>query len=126
VAEWPRCISRGTSGGSGRGGHDGAPERAATWYGRLAFAYALWGRRDSARKIVRELTDRSRREYIPSFQFALAYAGLGDRDQTFGWLNKGADMREPFPGSATLSDPLFDSVRSDPRYTRLLTRIGLK
>jgi hypothetical protein len=94
--------------------------------GRLAFAYALWGRRDSARKIVRELTDRSRREYIPSFQFAPAYAGLGDRDQTFGWLNKGADMREPFPGSATLSDPLFDSVRSDPRYTRLLTRIGLK
>jgi tetratricopeptide (TPR) repeat protein len=94
--------------------------------GRLAYTYALSGKRDSALQIIRELSDRSRHEYVPSFQFVMAYTGLGDRVQAFRWLNKAVDMREPFPGSAMLTDPLLDSLRSDPQYGRLLARMGLK
>jgi serine/threonine protein kinase/tetratricopeptide (TPR) repeat protein len=94
--------------------------------GRLAFAYAASGKRDSALRIIRELTDRSRHEYVASFQFALAYAGLGDREQALAWLEKSAELREPFLVSSILTEPLFDSLRSDPRFAQLRIRMGLK
>jgi serine/threonine protein kinase len=94
--------------------------------GRLAFAYAASGKRDSALRIIRELTDRSRHEYVASFQFALAYAGLGDRERALAWLEKSAELREPFLVSSILTEPLFDSLRSDPRFAQLRTRMGLK
>ena len=92
--------------------------------GRLAYAYALSGQRDSALQVIRQLTDRLRHENVASFQFALAYLGLGETDQAFAWLEKSAEMREP---SLVLSilDPLFDSLRGDPRFTRLLIKMGL-
>jgi serine/threonine protein kinase/tetratricopeptide (TPR) repeat protein len=94
--------------------------------GRLACAYALSGQRDSALRVLRELTDRSQREYVASFQFALAYLGLGDRDQALDWLEKSAELHEPSLFFSIRTDPLFDSLRADPRFQRLLVRMGLK
>ncbi len=94
--------------------------------GRLAYAYARSGQRDSALMIVRELRERSRHEYVPDYHLILAYAGLGEKDQALASLEKSADMREPSLVLSILTDPLFQSLRSDPRYARLLTRMGLK
>jgi serine/threonine protein kinase/tetratricopeptide (TPR) repeat protein len=97
-----------------------------TGIGRLAWAYALSGQRDRALEIIRELTQRSRREYVAPFQLAVAYAGLGDKDRALAWLERGATMRDPAGILSLLADPLLDPLRSDARFTRLLTRMGLK
>ncbi len=55
---------------------------------------------------------------------AWAYARLGNADETLDWLEKGCSARPfflPFIGV----EPLFDPVRSDPRFQALLRRIGL-
>jgi tetratricopeptide (TPR) repeat protein len=93
--------------------------------GRLACAYALSGQRDKARELIRELTERSRHEYVSPYHFAIAYACLGDKEQALAWLERMADTREPsVPSLGT--DPYWDPLRSDPRFTRLLKRVGLQ
>jgi hypothetical protein len=53
---------------------------------------------------------------------ALIYVGLGDPDQAMIWLNKAYEAR--FNPSILLR-PAWDPLRSDPRFTALLARIGL-
>ena len=59
-----------------------------------------------------------------SYQFAQAYAQRGDVDQAFAALTRGIEVNDP--GLNTLRvDPLFDPIRSDPRYNALLKRLGM-
>jgi adenylate cyclase len=90
----------------------------------LAYAYAASGDRTRAAQIVRELTRRAARGDIPPFAIALAHTGVGDKEQAFAWLDKAAAARDP---NLTLrwSSPLLDPLRADPRFTRLLRRMGL-
>jgi DNA-binding SARP family transcriptional activator/TolB-like protein/Tfp pilus assembly protein PilF len=91
----------------------------------LAFAYAVSGQRDRALALVRELTERSRREYVSPAVFAIAYTGLGDRTRAFAALERAFNMRDHV--LLTLAnEPFFDDLRSDPRFTQLLKRLGLK
>jgi hypothetical protein len=53
------------------------------------------------------------------------YAGFGYKDEAFAWINKAADDRFIVLSSVKV-DPVFDSLRSDPRFTDLLRRIGLE
>jgi len=94
-------------------------------YGHLAYAYAASGRRDRALQVVREITERSRREYVQPYGRAVAYVGLDDKTQALTWLERAADARDPVLTWFLLTDPLLDPVRSDPRFKRLLTRMGL-
>jgi serine/threonine-protein kinase len=90
----------------------------------LGRAYALAGNRVEAQKVADDLTERSKREYIPPHSMALLYAGLGEPDQAFAWLEEAYEAR-----SGSLSylkvDPALDSLRSDPRFQDLLQRVGL-
>jgi hypothetical protein len=59
------------------------------------------------------------------FTIASLYAMLGKKDEAFAWLEKTFDSKDP----ATLQfniDPAYDDLRSDPRYPKLVYRIGLK
>jgi tetratricopeptide (TPR) repeat protein len=94
--------------------------------GLLAHAYAVSGQRDRALAMVRELTERVRHEYVAPIAFALAYTGLGDMDEAFASLERAADARDPRLVTYLLDDPLFDTLRSDPRFTALVEKIGLK
>lgn len=102
---------------------DNAPER---WdrHPILAFAYAVAGRRDEALKVLEEQKRLAKSGYISPFNFAIIYTGLGDKDRAFEYLNQAIEERAPmlhhFP-----SRPLFDSLRSDPRFTELLRRMNL-
>jgi hypothetical protein len=53
------------------------------------------------------------------------YAGLGDKDQVFIWLEKDFQARVG-PLSRIRWEPPFESVRSDPRFADLLRRMGLQ
>ena len=60
--------------------------------------------------------------YVSPYDFAVTYSLLGERDQALAWLEKA--FREHSTALAVLRvDPLFDSLRSDPRFQRLLHRM---
>src|SRR5256886_9690922 len=78
-----------------------ALESAVNLSGGLAFttaalghAYARAGKRREARKVLETLKPRSDVEYVPPFCIALVYAGLGDKDQAFAWLDRACERSE--------------------------------
>ena len=55
---------------------------------------------------------------------ALVYVGLDDMDRAFEWLDKAIDARN-WESPMIKANPIFDRIRSDPRFPALLRRIGL-
>ena len=90
----------------------------------LAGTYAAAGRPDEARKITREMVERSTKRYICAYEVATTYAGLKDRESAFLWLRKALDDRaDCSPWIA--ADPKLDPLRNDPRFQDLLRRLSL-
>jgi eukaryotic-like serine/threonine-protein kinase len=90
----------------------------------LGYVYGLAGKKAEAKRILAELTELAKRGNVSPLNFAIVYAGLGDKDQAFAWLERAYQERSPFLlDIKTLlgGDPL----RSDPRFQDLLRRIGL-
>ena len=58
------------------------------------------------------------------FQMALVYVGLDDMDRAFEWLDKAVDARN-WETPMIKANPIFERLRSDPRFPALLRRIGL-
>jgi tetratricopeptide (TPR) repeat protein len=92
--------------------------------GQLAYAYAVAGQTDQAQKILNDLKELSKQQYVSPFDFALIYKGLGDKDRAFEWLNKTFD-ENPYRLSMLRVNPRFDSLRSDLRFDDLLRRMKL-
>jgi serine/threonine-protein kinase len=91
----------------------------------LGHAYAVAGMKAEALKIIAELKERSRREYISAYNLAVIYTGLDDKDQAFKWLEKAHNER--FGWLVFLKvEPMFDNLRSDPRFTILLQKMDLE
>jgi TolB-like protein/lipoprotein NlpI len=99
-------------------------ENAPYILGPLGHAYAVAGRRAEAQKILDELQDRAKRENVAALNLALVYAGLGEKDKTFEWLEKGLERKDEEMTYLGV-DPRFDGFRSDPRFTDLLRRMNL-
>lgn len=100
------------------------PER---WdrYPMLAYACAAAGQRDEALKILSEQQRLAKQRYVSPYNFAIIYTGLGDKDQAFAWLAKGVEERTTIIWHVKIR-PMFDSLRSDPRYLDLLRRMNLE
>ena len=90
----------------------------------LAHAYALSGKRAEAQKTLAELQEISKQRYVSPASIALIYASLGETDQAFAWLEKANKARDGLLARLKV-DPRFDSMRSDPRFTDLVHRVGL-
>jgi serine/threonine-protein kinase len=90
----------------------------------LGHVYAVSGKKVEARKLLNELESLARQEYVPAVAIALIYAGLGEKDQAFVWLEKAYEERA-FEMTWLKSEPRWDSLRSDPRFANLLRRMGL-
>ena len=82
------------------------------------------GNRGEAQAVLEELTEQSKQRYVPSYYLALTYAGLGERDRAFEWLDKAYQE-----GSTLLAylkmDPRLASLHPDPRFADLMRRVGL-
>jgi serine/threonine-protein kinase len=90
----------------------------------LGHVSAATGRRDEALKILDQLKQISKQRFVYAYGFAVVYAGLGEKDQAFQWLEKSYQDRE---GRITRLkvDPLLGDLHSDPRFADLVRRVGL-
>jgi hypothetical protein len=71
--------------------------------------------------VLETLAAASRQRYVPPYAFALIYAGLGDRDKAFEWLDRAYDVKDVHLMFLTV-DSKWDPYRSDPRFAALLAR----
>jgi tetratricopeptide (TPR) repeat protein len=95
------------------------PESAAA----LAYIYAVSGRTDEARRILKNLKELSLKGYVSSYDVAIIYVGLGDKESALDWLeNAYADHSVRFIGIKV--EPMLDTLRPDPRFTELMRRVG--
>jgi adenylate cyclase len=101
-----------------------SPSRNSILLAALAHAYAVSGNREAAQKIIAELQELAKTKYISSFQIASIYAGLGENDQAFAWLEKAYEERSPELVNLKV-EPSFDNLRSDPPFIELARRMGL-
>ena len=94
----------------------------------LGYAYAVAVRKTDAQRILEKLNDLSKQKYVSAVLVAMIYAGLGEKDKAFEWLEEGYDDRSI--GLANLEeikvDPAYDPLRSDPRFQDLLRRMNLQ
>ena len=91
----------------------------------LAHAHAASGRRAEAEKILLELLRQSKSSYVSPYMIATIYAGLGDKDRAFEFLEKAYQERSPDIPYFLKADLRVDSLRSDPRFQDLVRRVGL-
>jgi TolB-like protein/DNA-binding winged helix-turn-helix (wHTH) protein/Tfp pilus assembly protein PilF len=90
--------------------------------GTLAHAYALAGQQENAVALLGELKQIA--EGQTPFGIIWAYAGLGDKDQAFAWLERSYDERRIRMQWLNV-DPLLAPLRDDPRFHDLARRVGL-
>jgi len=91
----------------------------------LAQVYAHAGRRSEAISTLNELLDVSRSQYVSPVSMYATYFRLGDADQGFEWLDRAIEERSNGVAYVTVDD-FMDRFRTDPRYRRVLDRIGLR
>jgi serine/threonine-protein kinase len=88
------------------------------------YARASLGERSEALRIVEDMHAVAARTFVSAFSIALVYVGLKDHDQAFAWLEKTCDER--FNRLAYIKvEALWDTLRSDPRFEKLLQRIRI-
>jgi tetratricopeptide (TPR) repeat protein len=92
--------------------------------GSLGHAYAKSAKRAEAQKLLDELKGMSEHRYVSPYAIALIYTGLGEKDQALAWLEKAYEARDGLLIWLKV-EPLFDGLRSDPRFADLLRRVGL-
>lgn len=92
--------------------------------GFLGAVYGKAGKPAEAQKVLEELKELSKKRFVPAYNIALIYAGLGDKDQAFEWLEKAYQERSSFILLLKV-ETVLDNLRTDPRYKDLLKRMGL-
>ncbi len=100
---------------------DGDQDAAAS----LAHAYAMIGRRAEAKKILRDLEQKSNTAYVSPYIIAAIYAGLGEKDLAFEFLERAYRERSLEMSWHLKADLRIDSLRSEPRFQSLVRRVGL-
>jgi adenylate cyclase len=93
------------------------------WYqGLLGYAYAISGDRPKAEQMLHELEEMAKRQYVNSSAFAAIYLGLGDKEKALDWLDLAYQNQESACWLLKV-DPIYDSVRNEPRFQALLKKI---
>jgi tetratricopeptide (TPR) repeat protein len=92
----------------------------------LGYGYAVTGRTVEAHRILDKLNELSKHEYISPVWRAKIYAGLVEKDKAFEWLEKAYEDHSIVSVGYIKTNPMFDPLRSDPRYADLLRRTNLQ
>jgi hypothetical protein len=90
----------------------------------LGYVLGVTGNRDEALSIARDLEKRFASGEADGRDVAVVYAGLGENDRVFEWLEKDFQDRSVSLGELRSEVP-FMPLRGDPRFKDLLRRMGL-
>jgi serine/threonine protein kinase/tetratricopeptide (TPR) repeat protein len=90
----------------------------------LGVAYAAKGDKSKARDILEELKVQTKL-YVPPYSMAALYANLGDKDRALESLQKAYEEGSIYAAFMGV-DPELDPLRSDPRFSELLRKMGLQ
>jgi tetratricopeptide (TPR) repeat protein len=85
---------------------------------QLGEIYARWGKRQEALDTIRQLQRISKHRYVAPNLTAIIYSRLGEKSDAIAWLEKAKPEDDP-----KISDPGFDSMRSEPRFKTLEARL---
>jgi serine/threonine protein kinase/tetratricopeptide (TPR) repeat protein len=89
-----------------------------------AYACGLAGRTAEARELLREAERQAESAWVPPSALAAACVGVADYGRAFDYLERACEVRDPImTGLGVL--PIFDPLRSDPRFNRLLEKVGI-
>ncbi len=99
-------------------------KRAGVTLGSMGYVYAVAGKRAEALKVIKELEGKYARREAIGQDIAAVYAGLGEKDKAFEWLEKDFQARNG-KLAQTRFYATFESLHDDPRFAGLLKRMGL-
>jgi tetratricopeptide (TPR) repeat protein len=98
----------------------GSPELAAS----IEEDFSKGGYKGVLQSWLDGLTEISKYGYISPYSIAQAYMRMGEKEKTFSWLEKAYEEHDS--GLVSLAvEPMFDPIRSDPRFKDLLRRMKL-
>lgn len=90
----------------------------------LGYTYAKSGQAAQAQSVLDELIRMSEEIYVSPFSMATIYAGLGETNQAFDWLEQAYQDRSRSMVWLNVADEL-EPLRADPRFDALVRRVGL-
>ncbi len=91
------------------------------WY--LGYYYGLAGKKEKALEILNYYLNQSETEFVLLSEITFIYIGLGEKDKAFEWLEKNYLQHEAWL-EAIKVEPMYDSLRSDPRFQDLVKRMN--
>ncbi len=86
------------------------------------YTLGVMGRTDEARAVGDEMQQLSGRRFVTAYGVALVYAGLGEKEKAFAWLDKAFDERSHWLVWVRL-DPRWKTLRGDRRFAQLVERM---
>ncbi len=76
-----------------------------------------------AQDTLKEPEEKTKRgEYVAPSEYALVYTRMGDKEKALAWVDKAVDVRDRYALEFNVN-PLYDSLREDPRFQASLKRI---
>ncbi|MGH7579886.1 MAG: tetratricopeptide repeat protein, partial [Gemmatimonadales bacterium] len=87
----------------------------------LGHAYARAGKTREARGTLARLARNSTNRHVPAYHVAVIYVALGDTSAALDWIGRAYEERSPWLGYLGV-DPLFDPLRSLPRFESILKK----
>jgi serine/threonine protein kinase/tetratricopeptide (TPR) repeat protein len=90
----------------------------------LAFFYGQAGRAQQATDTLERVLELRDQSYVPPVLVAVAYLAIDDSERAIEWLERGCEVGGPHVGIININ-PVFDPLRSDPRFQDILRRMYL-
>jgi TolB-like protein/DNA-binding winged helix-turn-helix (wHTH) protein/Tfp pilus assembly protein PilF len=93
--------------------------------GALGHAYGVSGNRAQAERVLAQLMEQSKKQYVSPFYVAIVYAGLSEKDKAVDWLEKAYKDRSNAIVFSKV-DPQLEGLRTAPRFKAVLHRLALQ
>ncbi|HUI76570.1 MAG TPA: hypothetical protein VLY24_01610 [Bryobacteraceae bacterium] len=90
----------------------------------MGHVFALSGDRASAEGVLAKLTARAAEVHTPSTSFAIVHMGLGENDRALDWLERACEQHE-LPICTIKTHPVYDPLRTSPRFQAILRRLRM-
>jgi tetratricopeptide (TPR) repeat protein len=92
--------------------------------GSAAGLYCRAGQPEKARKLLVRISEAAKKQYVSPLGPALVHFALGENEEGFRFLEKVREERSA-DLAFMVTNPVLDSVRSDPRFVSLMKTVGL-